>query len=64
MRRKESGQPITSCLHNKRDQPIQNKPKKILNVIMNVTTDEIIHLNSKVILCIVVFIKYYNIIFL
>ena len=28
MRHKESGQSITTRLHNEMDQPIQNKPKK------------------------------------
>jgi len=63
MRRKNSGRPITTRLHNEMDQSIQNKTKNILTVAMKVTTEEIVHLDSRVSLCNVVLIKYFNIIF-
>jgi len=64
MRRKNSGQPITTRLRNEIDQSIQNKTKKNgLTVAMKVTTEEIVHLDNRVIICNFVLIKYFNIIF-
>jgi len=63
MRRKNSGRLITTRLHNEMDQPIQNKPKNVLTIAMKVITEKIVHLDSRVILCDVVLIKYFNILF-
>jgi len=58
MRRKESRRPIKTRLHNEMYQLIQNKPKKYS--YYRDTTKEIVHLNSRIIFCNVVFIKYFN----
>jgi len=44
MRSKNSRQLITTRIHNEMDQPIQNKPTKVLIVTMKVATKEIVNL--------------------